>query len=262
MPGNEQKIAKYLIQNKGKISLRHLGIISSIGVPGLLKDQYEEMKSLEDVDRCLATEDSGKKADIYVNGHGMSLKQMGATFPYNRLQRANLLEIFNLLGFKNPDSILERLDKEVEKFHRGKLDRRNRAWSDFFTEIEFKALTKFLMMEGSPNLGVSLHPAEFILEAPARNITAESIGVYIFDEYFNKYISKLKVAIRRQWVGQASESEHKRARGLARKTGNAPWVFNDVAGMPNIHRSGRRWRQEVPPDRRKTVYFLMLEKER
>ena len=259
MPGNEKEIAKTLVLDKGKISLNHLGLVRSVGAPGESKGQYVEMNSLKDVHRYLATEDSEKKADIYINGRGVSLKQSGATFPYNRLQRANLVEIFTLLGFKDPDSILERLDLEVKNFHRGKLERRNRPWVYFFSKKEFGALIKFLMLEGSPNLGMSLHPAEFILEAPVNNISAGNINIYNFDEYFSKYIDKLKVAIRRQWVGQASNSEHKRAVGLAKKPANAPWVFNDVAGTPNVHRSGVRWRKDIPQNKRKTAYFLMLE---
>ena len=262
MPGNEKEIAKYLIKHKGKISLKDLGVVVSVGAPGVSKSQYVEMNTLSEVNKLLSVEDSRKKADIYINGHGVSLKQLGATFSYNRLQRANLVEIFNLLGFGDPDSILGRLDKEVVRFHKGELDRRNRPWRDFFSENEFQVLSKYLMVEGSPNVGFSSHPAEFILEAPSGNISAGDIAIYTFEEYFNMYKDKFKIAIRRQWVGQASGSEHKRAQGLAKKAENAPWVFNDVAGLPNVHLSGDRWRKDIPVQKRKTVYFLMLEKER
>jgi len=261
MAGNEQKIAEYLVLNKGNISLRHLGIIKSIGAPDSSRDGYVEMNSAKDVYRYLATEDSRKKADIYINGHGISVKQIGASFAYNRWQRANLVEIFELLKFKTSISILNRLDQEIRDFHEGNLERRNRPWSDFFTESEFKAIVKFLMIEGSPNVGFSTHPAKLVLEAPAANISAENINVYTFDEYFKEYLAKLKIAIRRQWIGQASNSEHNRAKSLAKKPGNAPWVFNDVSGLPNIHKSGARWRKDVPAKDRKTVYFLMIEKE-
>lgn len=262
MPGNEKAIAQYLVKNKGKISLKHLGVVESVGAPGISKNQYVELNSVREVNKYLSVESSRKKADIYLNGHGVSLKQAGATFPYNRLQRANLLAIFKSLGFGNPDSILDRLDKEVEKFHKGKLERRNRPWADFFSENEFEALLKYLMVEGSPNVGFSLHPAEYILEAPCGNILNCDIAIYTFEEYFSMYKKKFKIAIRRQWVGQASDSEHKRAQGLAKKAENAPWVFNDVAGLPNVHHSGERWRKDIPVQKRKTVYFLMLEKER
>lgn len=262
MAGNEKKIAEFLIANKNVLTLMHLGIVTSIGAPGSMSGEIAEMSSNGDVDRLLSTQDSRKKADIYVNGYGISLKQKGSTFSYNRLQRANLVEVFKLLNFTNPAATLERIDHEVTQFHNNQLDRRNRPWEDLFDEHEFKVLAKFLMMEGAPNVGWSPHQAEFILEAPAANITVDEIRVFDFNEYFDEYKEKFKIAIRRQWYGQASESEHKRARGLMKKQQNAPWVFGNVAGMPNVHHSGHRWRQEIPANERKTVYFLMIEKER
>lgn len=257
MAGNEKEIAKFLVLNKGKISLGQLGVVKSVGAPKLSEKGCAEINNVRDVEKCLATEDSRKKADIYINGYGISLKQTGSSFLYNRLQRANILEVFTLLGFKNPESMLQRIDREVVDFHKGNLDRRNRPWQDFFNETDFKALVKFLMVQGSPNVGFSSHQAEFILEAPAKSIAEANINVFTFDEYFQEYKDKIKIAIRRQWVGQDSESEHGRALSLTRKEGNAPWVFNDVVGTP---RSG--WMKDFPANERKTVYFLMVEKER
>lgn len=261
MPGNEKQVAKFLLLNKGKLKLSHVGLVKSVGAPSPSGTGYVELRNAQGIIRYLSSEDSRKKADIYINSHGISVKQLGSSFSYNRLQRANLVEIFELLKFKNTESMLEKLDREVIKFHQGKLQRRNRPWESFFDKSEFKALFKFLVIEGSPNVGFSSHPAEFILEAPPGRITPEDINIYTFDEYFNKYLSKFKIAIRRQWIGQASDSEHRRALGLVKKPGNTPWVFNDVAGVPNMHHSGSRWRKDIPPEERKTVYFLMIEKE-
>lgn len=257
MPGNEKDIARYLVLNKGRISIGQLGIVNSVGAPSLGESGCTEIDNASDVDGCLSTEDSRKKADIYINNRGVSLKQAGSSFLYNRLQRANILEVFTLLGFSNPESMLQRLDKEVSDFHKGNLKRRNRPWQDFFNEEDFKALVKFLMVQGSPNVGFSSHPAEFVLEAPASNPSEANINVFTFDEYFEEYKNKIKIAIRRQWVGQDSKSEHGRAVGLAEKKGNTPWVFNEIVGTP---RSG--WIRGFPASERKTVYFLMLEKER
>jgi hypothetical protein len=137
------------------------------------------------------------------------------------------------------------------------LEKRNRPWQDFFNENDFKALVKFLMVEGSPNIGFSSHAAEFILEAPAHSISESNINIFTFDEYFEEYKNSLKIAIRRQWIGQSSDSEHKRASGLIKKTENVPWIFNEAVGTP---RDG--WREGFPAKERKTVYFLMIEKER
>ncbi len=257
MPGNEKEIARYLVSNKGKVTLDHLGVVNSVGAPNLSDSGCVEINTAREVEGCLSAEDSRKKADIYINGHGVSLKQSGSCFLYNRLQRANILEVFALLGFSNPESMLQRLDKEVKDFHKGNLERRNRPWQDFFNEEDFKALVKFLMVQGSPNVGFSSHPAEFILEAPARDPSDANINVFTFDEYFKEYKNKIKIAIRRQWVGQDSKSEHGRAVGLAEKKGNAPWVFNEIVGTPRSS-----WIRGFPASKRKTVYFLMLEKER
>lgn len=128
-------------------------------------------------------------------------------------------------------------------------------------EQEFKQLLEFLMMKGSPNFGFSEYPAQYILEAPKKDINQNNINLYSFNEYFDLYKNKLSIAIRRQWVGQASESEHKRAFGLAKKLDNFPWVFDEVVGEPKIHKTTRkRWKDDFPINKRKTVYFLMIEK--
>jgi len=260
MAGNEKRVAEYLVLNKGKILLKHLGLVTSIGAPDPDGRGSIPLDSISAVNRVLATEDSRKKADVYINGHGVSIKQTGASNLFNRLQRANLIGVFTSLAFDNPPSILNRLDVEVENFHNGRIEGRNRHWQDFFNENAFKSLLKYLMMEGSPNVQISAHPAEYILEAPSRNISGTNINVFMFDEYFDTYKSMLKIAIRRSWYGQTSESEHKRASGLMRKPENATWVFDDVAGEPAVHESGTRWRADVLPVDRKTVYFLMIEK--
>lgn len=255
MAGNEKEVARFLVVNKGRVSLNQIGRVVSVGAPGRDEGTYNEISNERDVDILLASEDSRKKADIYINGHGVSIKQAGASFSYNRLQRANILEVFRLLGFNNSEALLRSLDEEVRNFHAGNLPRRNRPWSNFFSEQDFKILARFLMVQGSPNVGFSSHQAEFIIEAPSYGITAENIKVYTFDEYFDYYKDKLMIAIRRQWIGQRSNSEHNRAMGLARKADNAPWVFSNVVGVP---RDG--WREGFPEEDRKTVYFLMIEK--
>lgn len=255
MPGNEVEVARYLVENLGKIKLPHLGVIKSVGAPRIYSGGYQPITSADDLS-LISAPDARKKADIYLNEVGVSVKQSGGSFSYNRIQRANIKKLFGQLGFSDVTDKLARLDKEVRQFHEGRLARRNRPWKNLFEEDDFKTLLEYLMMKGSPNLGSSNNPAELILEAPSY-ITKKTIFVYTFDEYFAKYGRKLKIAIRRQWIGQASNSEHSRAKGLARKPGNSPWVFDDVVGYPN---SG--WRRNFPKELRKTVYFLMIEKER
>lgn len=253
MPGNEVEVAKYLIENIGKIELSHLGVIKTLGAPKAHSADYRLLSSPSDAE-LISSPDASKKADIYLNGVGVSVKQVGGSFSYNRIQRANIQSLFRQLGFSDATEKLARLDAEVRRFHEGSLATRNRPWEGFFSESDFKKLLEFLMMKGSPNLGLSEHPADLILEA-SRLINQWRIYAYTFDEYFAKYKDSFKIAIRRQWVGQASHSEHGRAVSLAKKPGNVPWVFGNVVGSPN---SG--WRADFPTERRKTVYFLMIEK--
>ncbi len=259
MPGNEIEIARFLLGNLGVVRLNHLGLVKDVGAPNS-DGSFTNLTSLKDLDG-ISTQDSGKKADIYVNGHGVSLKQAGANFPFNRLQRAEILKVFEEIGFDDPEAKLQRIDKEVDDFHNGLLESRSRPWQNLFDEADFKLLTKFLMTEGSPNLGYSLHKAKYILEAPSIGITQENIRVFTFDEYFDVFKQDFFFAIRRQWIGQSSDSEHSRATGLSKKVGNHPWVYDNVSGEPRVSKStGKRWRDDVEPKDRKTVFMIFVEK--
>ena len=259
MPGNELIICKFLLENVEGIELKHIGEIKTIGAPSSNVLGYTQITRFEEIDDLISSEDSRKKADIYLNGTGVSLKQTGGSFSFNRLQRAELSELYFTLRFSDINKKLLQIDTEVERFHAGLLDRRDRPWQDFFNENDFKNLTEYLMMKGSPNVGASTHPANLILEAPAECISKDNILVYTFDEYFEKNKLEFKISIRRSWVGQSSNSEHNRAVGLARKPGNVPWVFDGVGtGTAGGPRKG--WREDFPLEKRKTVYYLMISK--
>lgn len=259
MAGNEIEITKYLLNNLGTVKLNHLGLVINVGAP-TSKGGFTNVSSLEEL-ALISTEDAAKKADIYINGRGVSLKQSGMSFSFNRLQRAELLDVFKTVGFACPDEKLLRIDKEIDDFHNGLIQKRSRPWQNLFDEVDFKRLVKFLMTEGSPNLGYSSHPAEFILEAPKSGITQQKIIVYNFDEYFEMFKQNLFVALRRQWIGQSSNSEHRRAIGLARKDGNRKWVYDTISGSPRVSKTtGTKWRDDVPESERKTVYIIFVEK--
>lgn len=259
MAGNEIEVCKFLFSNIGKISLSHIGLVREVAAPISGSDRYVPIQCLEDFSQ-ISTSHSNKKADIYLNGRGISIKQTGGSFPFNRLQRKNLFTLYTALGLAHPETIVTVIDEEVHKFHQGLLLRRNQPWQKFFVEREFKTLVSFLMLKGNPNLGLSKHPAEFILEASKTIKYQEDLKLYSFDEYFERYKHKLEISIRRQWIGQQSNSEHKRALGISRNRDNTPWVFDNVAGGPEIHqKTGKRWRDEFPESTRKTVYFLMIE---
>lgn len=260
MAGNELVIADFLFRNMTKISLNHLGKLNEIGAPANTRSRYIPVKDLASLEK-ISTEDSHKKADIYINGHGVSLKQSGASFSFNRLQRAEALNVFSIINCNNPEECLSKIDKAVNNFHDGIVRGRSRPWTELFTNEDFKNLTKFLMMTGSPNNGLSNHPAEFILEAPSTNINIQNVAVYNFDEYFEKYKNNFRIALRRQWIGQSSDSEHGRALGIAAKKDNLPWVFESIKGSPRKSlKSGKIWRDEVGESERRTVYMLFIEK--
>lgn len=260
MAGNEMAIADFFFKNLGTVKLNHLGIINEVGAPNATENKYTVVNNLEDL-ALISTQDAGKKADIYLNSTGVSLKQSGASFPFNRLQRAEMLQVFTLLGFKDPEKKLARIDKEVDDFHNELIKGRSRPWQDLFNEADFKILVKFLMMDGSPILGFSKHPAKLILDAPNINIEQDNIGVYTFDEYFELFKKNIFFAIRRQWIGQSSKSEHGRALNISQKKGNENWVYDDIKGSPRISKTtGLAWREDVEENDRKTVYMIFVEK--
>jgi len=254
MPDHEISIIKFLLENRKSIQLPHIDMIRTIHNPNPSGAGKTLITNIEQLG-LISPGDSRKKADIYINEIGVSIKQSGGSFAYNRLQRANLYDVYKLMDFSNITDKLHQIDTEVDNFHNGDLERRNRLWENFFTEEDFKSLLQFLMTKGSPNVGISDHPATFILQAPSVDISNDNISVFTFNEYFDQYKNKFQIAIRRQWVGQASNSEHTRALGLSKKPGNEPWVYNNVVGNP---RTG--WRPDWPVEERKTVYFLMIEK--
>jgi hypothetical protein len=262
MAGNEIEVCRFLFSNINQIHLNHIGRVTEVAAPISGSDRYIAIQCLEDFSQ-ISTSHSDKKADIYLNGRGVSIKQMGGSFPFNRLQRKNLFALYTTLSFAHPETIIAKIDEEVHKFHQGLLTQRNQPWQTFFLERDFKTLMRFLMLEASPNLGLSKHPAEFILEASRKITHQNDLKLYFFDEYFEQYKQKFQISIRRQWVGQESDSEHQRAIGIASHPDNSHWVFDDVAGQPKIHRTTKkRWRDGVPATDRKTVYFLMIEKKK
>lgn len=250
-PGNEKLVCEYIMNNIGKISLNHLGTVNSIENPSSVSGKLSPITNIDE----LVTENSSKKADIFINGEGVSIKQSGSCVLYNRLQRSDLINLFKILGVKDYTNILTKLDDLVNNFHVGKLNTRDRDWSEVFDESDFLLTLEFLMMKGSQLRGFSDYPAKYILTAPQKNIDVTNINCDTFNEYFYKNKNKIAVSIRRQWVGQSSNSEHRRALGLYSKQENAKWCFDDVIGEPN---TGWRSESDFPVNQRKTVYFINI----
>ena len=259
MAGNEIAIADFLLKKIGKITLNHLGLIKQIGAPDKSIKKYKTIIDSDELN-LISTQDSKKKADIYINGIGVSLKQSGPSFAYNRLQRADLLNLFNFFKLNKPERILEKIDGEVNDFHEQKNIGRSRPWLPIFKEDEFKKLVKYLMMDGCPK-EESNHKASLILEASRIIASSNDISVYTFDEYFDNYKNNIFIGIRRQWIGQSSQSEHRRALGLKKKQENMKWIYDDVKGSPNPSKSsGLIWNPSWAEKDRKTVYMVFIEK--
>ena len=248
MPGNESAVIKFLLANLGTCDLPQLGNLTHIGNPG----SNGSIETVTDPAQ-VHSDNSSKKADIYLNNRGISIKQTGGNFSFNRIQRKSLPKFFEAINISRPVLSTFKLDNLVHEFHAGNLQSRNQPWDLVFDENDFSQLLRYLMLIGSPK-GLSPHPAELILTAPATLSSVEQIALQTFEEYFESNKDNISLSIRRQWVGQSSDSEHARAVGIASNFGNSPWVFDNVIGTPN---SG--WREGWPVEDRKTVYFLMLE---
>jgi len=251
MPGNELEVCQFLFLHLNILELPHIGVVTQILAP-LGTGEVANITSLDTLK--ISTSDSKKKADIYINGKGVSIKQKGASVLYNRIQRKNLENLYQQIGFDNITNKLHQIDFEVLRFHRGEI-KRDRRWQDFFSIHEFKELLSYLMLHGSPNYGISQHPAEFILEAPASLISGTDIHLYSFDEYFDRYNERIYLSIRRSWIGQLSKSEHSRALSISKSLENQPWVFQEIITEPP-----KGWQKDIPEIQRRTVYYLMITK--
>jgi hypothetical protein len=252
MPGNEQQILNFFFKIKNTdIKFKHLGKIISVKIP--FKNQLIELNR-DNLDKFFS-DDSSKKADLYINNIGCSLKQKGGNFPFNRMQRKNmnnfLSKFFN--DQKIVNTIIFKIDKKIKLFHSNKIIR-NFKFMDVMNESEFKIILKYLMTEGSPNVGKTSFSAKYILEAKEKVKSYKDLTIYTFDEYFSDKKDKISFAIRRHWVGQKSASENKRAIGLFKNKENEPWCFNDSVGKPT-----KGWDTKIDEKERKTAYTLSIE---
>ena len=110
--GNEKEVIQYLYNNKSTIQLNHLNLIQKLEIPysNNLIDITNSYNSLN-----FASDDSSKKADLFINGKGISIKQSGGSVLYNKWQRKNVLSLMNKI-FNNSslaNQVLSKLDKKV-----------------------------------------------------------------------------------------------------------------------------------------------------
>lgn len=79
MAGNEKAICEFLFLNMGSINLKHIGQLVEIGIPLSNRPGYRPAQYLDDILKILTT-DSRKKADVYLNSKGVSIKQISCEF--------------------------------------------------------------------------------------------------------------------------------------------------------------------------------------
>ena len=115
MPGNEKKTIKFILQNKRKIELKYIGKIKTVKVP--YKNNIITATS-QNIEK-FKSDDSSKKADIYLNDIGISLKQDGGSFAFNRIQRKFLPNFLSkILNFDNAEEIIKKIDVQIQSFHK------------------------------------------------------------------------------------------------------------------------------------------------
>lgn len=253
MPGNEIAVAEFIVDRLGNLTLPHLGVIKQLGLP-IRDGGYRSVHSVPEL-HSFSSNNAVKKADFYLNGKGVSAKQTGGSFAFNRIQRVFLPSLLQDLEIERTCDVISHMDQKIEEYHLN-ISSQKISWKDLFHEQQFFVLLEYLMMRGSPSTGLSPNPAELILEAPSFDLDEKSISIFSFKDYFAKYHEKIFFRIKRSWFGQTSETEHNRARSIMSKFDNQPWVYKTIAGNP------QSWRPEVDVSDRKTVYYLMIEKNR
>ena len=249
MPGNEDHVISYLVEssvNDCTYELPYLGILDSVSMPD--GDEQIEIRTQDALLRY-SSSDRYKKADVYINNVGISIKEPVSPL-YNKMQRKHITALLDhlLKDTNRTEEILNSLDSEISKVNEG--GRRDVYWRSVFLENEFKLILEFLMMKGYADLKISHHPADYILVAPKRIGTFNAIKIYSFDEYFENYKDTIVLAARRIWTGNASNSENRRAFTMIREPLNCNWVFDNISGNP------RKWDPSFPvKDRREIFYF-------
>jgi len=259
MPGNEKQTIEFILNNKEDLNLKHIGEIKTIKIPYKDKKIEATSENLKD----FYSDDSSKKADIYLNDKGISLKQEGGNFAFNRLQRKHLPNFFKkILKFQDAKKIIDKIDNKIKTFHHqnnDEEDNRNFSPLDVMTKKQFNTVLKYLMLKGSPEKK-SKFPAEYILTSKKKISSTDDLRIFNFEEYLNEKSLTHNFARRRSWIGQLSDTEHNRAKSLFHEEGNKEWCFNDVSGLPKVNKeTKKRWRDETPETDRKTVYYLMIE---
>ena len=105
--GNELEVISFLMKNIKKIKLPKLGKIRKVTIIGSNSES-----------------NAHKKADVYINDKGISIKQTGPSFSFNRLQRISLYNILNFCKNERLSDVITNIDEKIDKYHKGELKNR------------------------------------------------------------------------------------------------------------------------------------------
>ena len=254
MPGIENEVIKYVFNNKKRIKFKHLKKINSIKIPK--KGKLIEINNLDNL-KDSSSSDSSKKADIFFNDIGISIKEKSGN-PFNKLYRKD----FNFMNsfIKNDNAvkqIINNLENKLNKVHSND-SKRDVFWEDIIEEKYFKPILKYLMMEGKP-FKKNNFPAKFLLIHDNVIKSEKNLSLLSFDEYFDDYKDKITFAFRRVWFGMTS-SEHDRANNICYQHPDSErWCFNTITGEPRKRKDGKSiWRSDINPSERRTAYYLNI----
>ena len=254
MPGNEDSVNNFFVmslEENQKIELPFIGELQEVSMP--IKNGKQPIKDRTDLIN-FSSNDRHKKADVYLNNYGISVKEEVAPL-YNKIQRKHIELLINHL-FDDDNELYKKtissLDYEINKVNQG--DKRDIPWRKIFLEKHFFSILKFLMMDGYADLKLSPHKADFILIAPKKlsEENIEEIKVLTFDEYFGTFKDKIVIAARKIWIGSNSRTENARALSISKNDKNKKWVYKNISGNP------REWDPSFQEEKRREVFYLNI----
>jgi hypothetical protein len=227
--GNEDQLISWLEEHKGKIILPHLGVLKKIEKIGKANSNL-------------------KKADVKLNDIAISLKDVQASFLYNKASRSDLLKILQ-------PSDINWFDQQIQDIHYNK-QRRNVRWQDGLKPERFKSLLRMLVMDMNLKSGISKYPADLLLTHPKITDHVIDICVYTFDEFFDMFAENwITFAFKRHWLGQGDKSESGRAKRIIEDPLCSPWVLDGLSGD-----GPKNWSHNAPPmEERKTCFTCSIE---
>lgn len=227
--GYEEQVISWLEENKGKIILPHIGVLTKL-------------------ERIGKSNSNLKKADVKLNGVAVSLKDVQGSFLYNKASRSDLLKILS-------SSDITWFDQQVQNIHCHN-QKRNVRWQEGLKRDRFERLLRMLVMDMNLKIGISEYPAVYLLTHPKKIENIIDICVYDFDEFFEMFAENwITFAFKRHWPGQNDKSESLRAKRIMNEPDSLPWVFHGISGD-----GPKAWADDAPPiNERKTCFTCSIE---